>query len=161
MQCTVKLLFSKWLHVIPKFKKKPQNIWMIIAAHCVNMDCKLLLNRQSSVWSDKHVAKCVVGEKFKAALTKWGVSSTFRFCGRSGGLERELPFPELLPDWGQHLLLVIVASLVKHPASAEKQALPFPLFLPSSLQSSSKLGRKHLPPVTSLHPLTSQTDWGR
>lgn len=55
------------------------------------MDSELLMNRQSSVWLNKCVAKwhtdgCTGCKECRAAPLKWGVSSTFRVCGC---LERE------------------------------------------------------------------------
>lgn len=44
MQRTVKLLFFQWLHA----KKKKKSFWLITAAVCVNMNCKLLFEQAKS-----------------------------------------------------------------------------------------------------------------
>lgn len=100
------------------------------------MDCKLLSNRQRSVWSDDPADAARWWRRhFKAASPQSGVCLTFRIGGRSGGLERRRPFPKLLP--GRSLYLQ--ASLTERPTSTEKQALPFytlpPLHLHERRQS--------------------------
>lgn len=87
-------------------------------------------------WSDKHVAKTLrwqscFSRKFEAASGKWGVSVTFRVCGYRRRLERELPFPKLLPERSLCALPVIVASLIKTPKLLGKLG-----FTPSTIPPS-------------------------
>lgn len=68
MQWTVKLLFSQWLHVIPTIRKANALGWSLQLS--VQIWTDLLLNRQSSVWSDKRckIARwwsCFWGENLK------------------------------------------------------------------------------------------------
>lgn len=111
---------------------------------------KVQLNKCVAKW---HTDGCTGCKECRAALLKLGVSLTVRVCGC---LEREHYRNEPVSaacHWG---LPREIPYLQRETGFCPFHSPP-PLL---SLRASSKLGRKHLPSVTSFHPLTSQTGWG-
>ena len=86
------------------------------------MNCKLLFEQAKSSLIRQTCCKIARwGGKPRAASTKWSVSSTFRVCGCGMRLERELPFPKLLPGRSLYLLLVIVLALLVKKKKRKKK----------------------------------------
>lgn len=88
---------------------------------------------------------------------------TFRVCGCRRRLERELPFPKLLPEQSLYLLPVIVASLIKTPNLQGELGFTPSTIPPSTFTIVFKAGGGNICPL-SLHSTPSllrQTEGGK